>query len=103
MALFSVRPHVEDDHRTRPGDRVSRTLTLIATMKIYQLALTAGLRSPFAPVDELHPDSAKSEDIKENAKDDRKNRRFEIDAKKEGKKDDGKPGKAEEEKKFHRW
>ena len=26
-------------------------------MKVYELALTAGLRSPFAPVDELHPDS----------------------------------------------
>jgi len=26
------------------------------SMKVYQLALTPGLRSPFAPVDELHPD-----------------------------------------------
>ena len=26
------------------------------SMKIYQLALTAGVRSPFAPADELHPD-----------------------------------------------
>ena len=45
------------------------------SMKIYELALTAGLRSPFAPVDELHPeekpgpeehkkDENKSEDAK---------------------------------------
>src|SRR5262249_24035929 len=26
------------------------------SMKIYELALTTGLRSPFAPVDELHPE-----------------------------------------------
>jgi len=33
------------------------------SMKLYQLALTPGLRSPFAPVDELHPDQpAKSEE-----------------------------------------
>jgi len=33
------------------------------SMKIYELALTPGLRSPFAPVDELHPDQpAKGEE-----------------------------------------
>src|ERR1019366_8226603 len=32
------------------------------TVKIYQLALTAGLRSPFLPPDELHPDSDKDKD-----------------------------------------
>jgi len=29
------------------------------SMKVYELALTPGLRSPFAPVDELHPEPAK--------------------------------------------
>ena len=28
------------------------------SMKVYELALTPGLRSPFAPIDELHPDEA---------------------------------------------
>jgi len=33
------------------------------SMKVYELALTVGLRSPFAPVDELHPEQpAKSEE-----------------------------------------
>ncbi len=31
-------------------------------MKIYELALTPGLRSPFLPADELHPDSAEKKD-----------------------------------------
>lgn len=35
------------------------------SMKVYELALTPGLRSPFAPVDELHPDqAAKPEETK---------------------------------------
>ena len=35
------------------------------SMKVYELALTPGLRSPFAPVDELHPDQpAKPEETK---------------------------------------
>lgn len=35
------------------------------SMKVYELALTPGLRSPFAPVDELHPDQpAKPEESK---------------------------------------
>ncbi len=33
-------------------------------MKVYELALTPGLRSPFAPVDELHPEPAKREESK---------------------------------------
>jgi len=53
------------------------------SMKIYELALTAGLRSPFAPVDELHPEAAKPEDTK---KDDTKSE----EAKKEDKKADNK-------------
>ncbi len=32
------------------------------TVKIYELALTPGLRSPFLPADELHPDSDKDKD-----------------------------------------
>ena len=32
------------------------------TLKIYELALTPGLRSPFLPADELHPDSAEKKD-----------------------------------------
>ncbi|MGB8775381.1 MAG: S41 family peptidase [Terriglobales bacterium] len=54
------------------------------SMKIYELALTPGLRSPFAPVDELHPDAAKPEDAK---KDDTKPEVPKEDAKKEDKKD----------------
>jgi tricorn protease len=42
------------------------------SMKIYELALTPGLRSPFAPVDELHPDqSAKPETKPEEPKSDK--------------------------------
>ena len=32
------------------------------TLKVYQLALTPGLRSPFLPPDELHPDTDKDKD-----------------------------------------
>jgi tricorn protease len=32
------------------------------TMKIYELALVPGLRSPFLPADELHPDNAEKKD-----------------------------------------
>jgi len=34
------------------------------SMKIYELALVAGLRSPFAPADELHPDEKSAEEQK---------------------------------------
>ena len=34
------------------------------SMKIYELALTTGLRSPFVPPDELHPDAGKTEESK---------------------------------------
>jgi tricorn protease len=34
------------------------------SVKIYELALTTGLRSPFLPPDELHPDAAKKDDEK---------------------------------------
>ena len=39
------------------------------TMKVYQLALTPGLRSPFLPADELHPDA---DDKDKDKKDDKK-------------------------------
>jgi tricorn protease len=39
------------------------------TLRIYELALTPGLRSPFLPADELHPDPA---DSKEGSKDPQK-------------------------------
>jgi tricorn protease len=42
------------------------------SMKVYELALTPGLRSPFAPVDELHPDQpAKPEAVPEEPKSDK--------------------------------
>lgn len=55
------------------------------SMKIYELALTTGLRSPFAAVDELHPEAAKPEDEK---KDDTKSQ--------EAKKQDSKEGSQKE-------
>ncbi len=56
------------------------------SIKIYELALTTGLRSPFAPVDELHPDAAKPEDAKKDeAKSDEEKK---DDAKKEDAKKD---------------
>jgi tricorn protease len=36
------------------------------SVKIYELALTTGLRSPFLPPDELHPDTSKKEDEKKD-------------------------------------
>jgi tricorn protease len=40
------------------------------SMKVYEMALTPGLRSPFAPVDELHPEQpAKAEETKPAEKD----------------------------------
>jgi tricorn protease len=67
------------------------------SMKIYELALTPGLRSPFAAVDELHPDQpAKSDEKKPAAEDDKKT------AKDKKESEDKKPAdqkKSEEEKK----
>ncbi len=39
------------------------------TVKIYELALTAGLRSPFLPPDELHPDTSEKKDEEKPADD----------------------------------
>ena len=41
------------------------------SMKVYELALTPGLRSPFAPVDELHPDQPAKSEEKPKAADDK--------------------------------
>ncbi len=59
--------------------------------KIYELALTTGLRSPFAPVDELHPEAKPEEKKEEPKKDDAKTEEAnKPNAKKEtGKKDAG--------------
>jgi tricorn protease len=67
------------------------------SMKVYELALTPGLRSPFAPVDELHPDKPEKTEEKKTAKDEEKKEakgKKESDEKKAG--DDKKP--AEEKK-----
>ncbi len=68
------------------------------SMKIYELALTAGLRSPFAPVDELHPNVPKPEDTK---KDETKSEeaKKEDTKKEDAKKEDAKSDKAAAEKK----
>lgn len=55
----------------QPGPHFDRSV------KIYELALTTGLRSPFLPADELHPDISTKEDEKkkdDEKKDDDKNK-----------------------------
>jgi tricorn protease len=70
------------------------------TVKIYQLALTTGLRSPFLPPDELHPDADKDKDKdkKDDSKsadakkaDEKKPAEKTADKKSDEKKDDKKP------------
>jgi len=66
------------------------------SMKVYELALTPGLRSPFLPADELHPDSAASKDEKkpdEKKSDDKRpdDKPKADDAKVDAKTADGKP------------
>ncbi len=69
------------------------------SMKIYELALTAGLRSPFAPVDELHPEQpAKTEEKKADEKDKDKEKK-EADTKKTDEKKPAEEKKVGEEKK----
>jgi tricorn protease len=53
------------------------------SMKIYELALTTGLRSPFAPVDELHPDHPEPSTKPEEPKTEQKNEPKKNEAKKE--------------------
>ena len=63
------------------------------SMKIYELALTAGLRSPFAPVDELHPEHPeKPEEPKTEKKNESKKNEAKKDEanKEETKKDEAK-------------
>jgi tricorn protease len=64
------------------------------SMRIYELALTASLRSPFAPVDELHPDhpEAKPEESKPEKKNEPKKNEAKKDEanKEETKKDEAK-------------
>ena len=59
------------------------------TVKIYELALTPGLRSPFLPDDELHKDGKEIEKQDEKKSDDKKDEK-KSDDKKEEKKDDKK-------------
>ncbi len=65
------------------------------TMKVYQMALVPGLRSPFLPADELHPDTDKDKDKDKEKKDDVKagdDKKPVVDKKSEKKKgDDKKP------------
>jgi tricorn protease len=53
------------------------------SMKIYELALTTGLRSPFAPVDELHPDHPEQSGKPEEPKTEKKNESKKTGAKKD--------------------
>jgi tricorn protease len=71
------------------------------SMKIYELALMTGLRSPFAPVDELHPEAAKpEEEKKDETKDDSKSTASKKQETKEGAKNEAaKSDKTAEEKK----
>src|SRR5215475_4509722 len=68
------------------------------SMKVYELALTAGLRSPFAPVDELHPDQPGKSEEKPKPTDEKEKKEAEAKKATEEKKstDEKKP----EEKKF---
>jgi tricorn protease len=63
------------------------------TVKIYQLALTTGLRSPFLPPDELHPESDKDKD-----KDKKDADKKDADKKDGAKSDDKKSAKKDEKK-----
>ena len=51
------------------------------SMKLYEMALTPGMRSPFAPVDELHPDQPAKPDETKPAKPEEKEKK-DADAKK---------------------
>ena len=48
------------------------------TMKIYELALTSGLRSPFAPIDELHPEQPAKSDEKPKPNDEKDKKDVEV-------------------------
>jgi tricorn protease len=75
-------------------------------VKIYQLALTTGLRSPFLPADELHPDKKddekkpdqKAEESKDTKSGEKKSE-VKADKKEEKKSDEKKPEEKKDEKK----
>ena len=70
------------------------------SMKVYELALTAGLRSPFAPVDELHPEQpAKPDEAKPDKGSNDKTKKEADDKKVAEEKKAGEEKKKEEEKK----
>ncbi len=70
------------------------------SMKVYELALTAGLRSPFAPVDELHPEQPAKPDEAKPDKGPNDKAKKEVDDKKAAEeKKAGEEKKKEEEKK----
>ena len=70
------------------------------SMKVYELALTAGLRSPFAPVDELHPEQpAKPDEAKPDKGPNDKAKKEADDKKAAEEKKAGEEKKKEEEKK----
>jgi tricorn protease len=69
------------------------------SMKIYELALTAGLRSPFLPPDELHPDAPEEAKKTEAKPDESKAKPEDSKAKKEAKPEEAKADKGAEAKK----
>jgi tricorn protease len=66
------------------------------SMKIYELALTTGLRSPFLPFDELHPESAAKKEEDKTEKD--KAEKEKADKAKEGDKTPADAAKADDKK-----
>ena len=68
------------------------------TVKIYQLALTTGLRSPFLPDDELHKDGKDIDKKDEKKQDDKASSDKKDDKKTEDTKDDKKDDKKDEKK-----
>ena len=66
------------------------------SIKIYELALTTGLRSPFLPFDELHPESAAKKDEEKTEKD--KAEKEKAEKAKEGDKKSAEESKADDKK-----
>ena len=60
------------------------------SVKIYELALTTGLRSPFLPPDEMHPDTPEKKDEEKPADSATTKAEDKKDASKDNKKEDGK-------------
>jgi tricorn protease len=69
------------------------------SMKVYELALTPGLRSPFAPVDELHPDKPKADEEKPKAEEKKEPAKSDKKASDDKKSDEKKPEEKKDEKK----